>query len=52
MPRKKSEFKPLTYKSIVKANPQRRSLKGDKDTFKRLIKKGTYIAPFDKKPAK
>lgn len=52
MPRKKSEFKPLTYKGIVKENPERESLTGSKEVFKKLIKSGTTVPPFDKQPQK
>lgn len=49
MPRKKSEFKPLTEKEIIKNNPQRKYLVGAKNTFKTLITEGTKHAPFDKR---
>lgn len=49
MPNKKDEFKPLTYKRILKNNPERKELAGNKGKFKDLISKGTKQEPFDKK---
>jgi hypothetical protein len=49
MPRKKSEFKPLTTKGILAINPERRNLSGSKKQFEEVIKKALHTLPFDKK---
>jgi len=49
MPRPKSEFKPLTAKSIIEKNPDRKNLSESKKSFKRLLVVSTKIEPFDKK---
>lgn len=49
MPRKKSDFKPLTYTRIIKENPKRKELKGTKKEFKKLVVESTKHEPFDKK---
>lgn len=48
MPRKKSEFKPLTEKDVIKRNPDRKNLSGSKNTFRKLVVEGTKHEPFDK----
>lgn len=48
MPRKKSEFKPLTYKKIIKINPERENLVGQKEEFKEMIQISIEQEPFDK----
>lgn len=49
MPKKKSEFKPLTYSRVLKIKPERKSLVGNKKEFKKLVEEGTKKEPFDKK---
>ncbi len=49
MPRKKSEFKKLTEKEILKRNPTRKNQTGNKNLFERLITKSSKQEPFDKK---
>lgn len=52
MPRKKSEFKKLTQKEILKRNPNRKNQTGDKNLFDKLITESTKQKPFDKKKSK
>jgi len=49
MPRKKSEFKPLTAKRILKINPERKSLSGTKKDFESLLERALNTLPFDRK---
>lgn len=49
MPRKKSEFKRLTEKEIIKRNPKRKNLSGDNNLFEKLITKSIQQEPLDKK---
>lgn len=49
MPRKKSEFKPLTEKRILEVNPKRAGLIGSKQIFKNILKTALKTSPFDKK---
>lgn len=49
MPRKKSEFKPLTTKGVLKINPERKDLSGTKKGFDQLLLKALNTLPFDKK---
>ncbi len=49
MPRKKIEFKALTSKGVIKTNPERKSLSGEKRSFLDLLSKAIKVEPFDKK---
>ena len=48
MPKKKEEYPKLTYGKLVKDNPERADLSGDRKEFKKLIGKSTGQKPFDK----
>lgn len=48
MPRPKADFKQLTPKLITERNPERKDLKGSKDSFKKLVVESTKQEPFDK----
>ena len=49
MPRKKSEFKPLTYKEIGEISPERKKLSVEKNVFENILSKALKQLPFDKK---
>lgn len=49
MSRPKAEFKSLTPRLIIDRNPDRKSLSGNKKTFKQLIVESAKSQPFDKK---
>lgn len=49
MRRLKADFVPLTENTILERNPERKDLKGSKDSFKKLVVVSANTEPFDKK---
>ena len=48
MPKKKEDYPKLTYGKVVKNNPERADLSGDRKEFKNLVSKASKNTPFDK----